>query len=161
MDASHVYVGTWALGCFHSHSTQTFRRELTASVDSCAEIKSALQWRNQIWQSLEEAAGKRCPECDSNSAGLSIDHFLLYRTPVILQSLQESQLPVLSYTLHPSVSAGQPTSCPTVHPSFFNLCKTDHFHYVGSKLALFLFIFYFSSKYSMGEIHIAGPVALP
>ena len=25
MDASHVYVGTWALGCFHSHiSAQTF-----------------------------------------------------------------------------------------------------------------------------------------
>ena len=21
------------------------------------------QWRNQIWQSLEEGAGKRCPEC--------------------------------------------------------------------------------------------------
>ena len=29
-------------GCFHSHiSTQTFRRALTGSVDSCAEIKSA------------------------------------------------------------------------------------------------------------------------
>ena len=29
-------------GCFHSHiSTQTFQRALTASVDSCAEIKSA------------------------------------------------------------------------------------------------------------------------
>ena len=37
--ASHVYVGAWALGCFHSHiSTQTFRRALTALVDSCAEI---------------------------------------------------------------------------------------------------------------------------
>ena len=36
---SHVYVGAWALGCFHSHiSTQTFRRALTALVDSCAEI---------------------------------------------------------------------------------------------------------------------------
>ena len=22
-----------------------------------------LQWHNQIWQSLEEAAGKRCSEC--------------------------------------------------------------------------------------------------
>ena len=38
---SHVYVRAWALGCFHSLiSTQTFRRALTASVDSCAEIKS-------------------------------------------------------------------------------------------------------------------------
>ena len=40
--ASHVYVGAWVLGCFHSHiSTQTFWRALTVLVDSCAEIKSA------------------------------------------------------------------------------------------------------------------------
>ena len=36
-------------------------------MDSCAEIKINiiihLQWRNQIWQSLEEGAGKRCWEC--------------------------------------------------------------------------------------------------
>ena len=39
VDASHVYVRAWA---FHSLiSTQTFRGALTASVDSCAEIKSA------------------------------------------------------------------------------------------------------------------------
>ena len=44
VDASHVYVRAWALGCFYSHiSTRTFRRALTASLDSCAEIKSALQ----------------------------------------------------------------------------------------------------------------------
>ena len=31
VDASHVYVRAWALGCFHSLiSTQTFRRALTA-----------------------------------------------------------------------------------------------------------------------------------
>ena len=42
VDASHVYVRAWALGCFHSHiSTQTFWRALTASVDSCAAMKSA------------------------------------------------------------------------------------------------------------------------
>ena len=41
VDASLVYVRVWALGCFHS-LIQTFRRALTASVDSCAEIKSAL-----------------------------------------------------------------------------------------------------------------------
>ena len=42
VDASRVYVRAWALGCFHSLiSTQTFRRALTASVDSCAEIKRA------------------------------------------------------------------------------------------------------------------------
>ena len=28
----------------------------------------SLQWRNQIWQSLEEGAGKRCSECGSNLA---------------------------------------------------------------------------------------------
>ena len=42
MDASHVYMCAWALGCFHSLiSTQTFRRVLTALVDSCMAIKSA------------------------------------------------------------------------------------------------------------------------
>ena len=42
VDASHVYVRARALGCFHSLiSTKTFRRALTASVDSCAEINSA------------------------------------------------------------------------------------------------------------------------
>ena len=42
VDASHVYVRARALGCFHSLiSTETFRRALTASADSCAEIKSA------------------------------------------------------------------------------------------------------------------------
>ena len=42
VDASHVYVRALALGCFYSHiSTRTFRRALTASLDSCAEIKSA------------------------------------------------------------------------------------------------------------------------
>ena len=66
MDASHVYVGTWALCCFHRLiSTQTFRRTLTASVDSCAEIKSAPSTvYNQFWQSLEEGVGKRCSECE-------------------------------------------------------------------------------------------------
>ena len=42
VDASHVYVRALALGCFYSHiSTGTFRKALTASVDRCAEIKSA------------------------------------------------------------------------------------------------------------------------
>ena len=41
-DTPHVYVRAWTLCCFHSLiSTQTFRRALTASVDRCAEIKSA------------------------------------------------------------------------------------------------------------------------
>ena len=57
-------MGAWAL-CFHSlTSTQTFWRSLTASMDSCMEIRVPLQWCNQFWQSLEEGAGKRCSKCD-------------------------------------------------------------------------------------------------
>ena len=42
VDAPHVYMRAWALSCFHSViSTQTVQRVLTASVDSCVEIKSA------------------------------------------------------------------------------------------------------------------------
>ena len=42
VDASHVYVRALALGCVDSHiSTRTFQRALTASLDSCAETKSA------------------------------------------------------------------------------------------------------------------------
>ena len=41
VDVSRVYVRALALGCFYSHiSTRNFRRALTASVDSCAKIKS-------------------------------------------------------------------------------------------------------------------------
>ena len=45
-------------------STQTFRRALTASVDSCAEIKELkpLQWRNQFRQSR-----RKVPESDARS----------------------------------------------------------------------------------------------
>ena len=42
VDAPHVYVRALALGCFHCLiGTRTFQRTLTASLDSCAEIKSA------------------------------------------------------------------------------------------------------------------------
>ena len=42
VDASRVYMRAWALGCFYRHiSTRTFRRALTATLDSCAEVKSA------------------------------------------------------------------------------------------------------------------------
>ena len=42
VDASHVYVRALALGCFYIHiSTRTVRRALIASLDRCAEIKSA------------------------------------------------------------------------------------------------------------------------
>ena len=69
-DDSHVYERAWTLYVF-VFSTQTFRRALKASADSCEEInRVALQWRNQFWQSLEESAGKRCSECGINQTNL-------------------------------------------------------------------------------------------
>ena len=42
VNAPHVYGRAWALGCIYNHiSTQTFRRALTLSVDSCVNIQSA------------------------------------------------------------------------------------------------------------------------
>ena len=65
VDASHVYVRAWALGCFHS-LTQTFRRALTASVDSCVEIQiecpfGGVTKSGRVWRKVPE---KRCWECD-------------------------------------------------------------------------------------------------
>ena len=56
VDASHVYVGTWMLGCLHSLiGPQTFRRALTASVDSCREIQecpfSGVTSSGRVWSS--------------------------------------------------------------------------------------------------------------
>ena len=42
--------------------------------------------RNQFWQSLEEGAGKRCPECGL-VAGLFILYFFLWQTPAHLCSV--------------------------------------------------------------------------
>ena len=62
VDASHVYVRALALGCFYSHiSTGTFRRALTASLDSCAEIKSA---SSVAYLNLAEYGG-RCRKSES------------------------------------------------------------------------------------------------
>ena len=56
----------WALGCFYSHiSTQTVRRALTASVDSCAEIKSTT---SVAYVSLDKGAEKVCSESDQYSS---------------------------------------------------------------------------------------------
>ena len=58
-DAHHVYVGAWALGCFYSHtSTQTFRRTLTASGDSCAEIKSGVTKSGRVWRKVPESGAR-------------------------------------------------------------------------------------------------------
>ena len=61
MDAPHVYVCAWALGCFHSLiGIRTFRRALTASVDSCAEINwecpfSGVTKSGRVWRKVPES----------------------------------------------------------------------------------------------------------
>ena len=68
MDTSPVYVGAWALGCFHSHiNTQTFRRALTASVDSCRRGDKECpfsEWRHvsksgRVWRKVPESDAPR------------------------------------------------------------------------------------------------------
>ena len=59
MDASHVYVRDLALGCFHSLiSTQTFRRALTASLDSLRGGKeypfSDVTKSCRVWRTVPE-----------------------------------------------------------------------------------------------------------
>ena len=69
VDASHVFVGAWALCCFHNlTSTQTFGGRWTAA----RRWRVPLEWRNQIWRSLEEGAGKRCSECGPSGTDLYI-----------------------------------------------------------------------------------------
>ena len=54
-----------ALGCFHSHiSTRTFRRPLTASVNSCAEIECP-------FSGVTKSGGvcRKVPESDARSVG--------------------------------------------------------------------------------------------
>ena len=72
VDAPHVYVRAWALGCFHSLiSTQTFWKALTTSVDSCMEIEcpfSGVTKSGRVWRKL--------PESDAQSVVLTLLFFL-------------------------------------------------------------------------------------
>ena len=59
VDASHVYMHAWVLGCFYSHiSTRTFQRALTSSVEiSCTEIKiecpfSGVTKSGRVWRKV-------------------------------------------------------------------------------------------------------------
>ena len=59
VDASHFYVDALAPGCCYSHSsTRTFRRALTASVDSCAEIKSCVTKSGRVWRKVPESGAQ-------------------------------------------------------------------------------------------------------
>ena len=59
VDAPHVYMRAWALDCFYNHiSTRTFRRALTVSVDSCAEIEcpfSGVIKSGRVWRKVPES----------------------------------------------------------------------------------------------------------
>ena len=67
MDASHVYVGALALGCFYSHiNTQTFRRTLTASLHGQLRGDkecpfSGVTESGRVW--------RKVPESDARSVG--------------------------------------------------------------------------------------------
>ena len=67
MDAPHVYVRAWALGCFHSPiSTRTFRRALTASVHGqlCGDKEcpfSGVTKSGRVW--------RKVPESDAGGGG--------------------------------------------------------------------------------------------
>ena len=69
-NASHFYVRAWALGCFYSHiSTRTFRRALTASVDSCAEIEcpvSGVTKSGRVWRNVPESDARSVPRVFSH-----------------------------------------------------------------------------------------------
>ena len=50
VDAPHVYVRAWALGCFYSHiSTRTFGGPRPRRWTAARRQRVPLQWRNQIW----------------------------------------------------------------------------------------------------------------
>ena len=70
MDASHVYVRAWALGLL----PQSYQYpNLSEGADRVGgQLRGDNEWRNQIWQSLEEGAGKRGLECGSGFILISI-----------------------------------------------------------------------------------------
>ena len=78
VDASHVYLRAWALGSFHSRiSTQTFRRALTASVDSCAEIKNApfsgVTKSGRVWRKVPETDHARSVGLDNKDLARTVN----------------------------------------------------------------------------------------
>ena len=53
-----------------------------------------LQWRNQMWQSLEEGAGKRCSDCgaeEESARPSSLKGTSSNQTSIIVQELCESR----------------------------------------------------------------------
>ena len=65
---------TWVLGTHSLISTQTFRRALTASVDSCTEIKSGVTKSGKVWRKVPEsdARWRKVPESDAPSVHMTL-----------------------------------------------------------------------------------------
>ena len=61
----HVYRRAWVLGCFQSYQYPNLS-EGTDCVGGQLRGDKECPF-NQIWQSLEEGAGKRCSECVANT----------------------------------------------------------------------------------------------
>ena len=98
----------WALGCFHSLiSTQTFRRALTASVDSCAEIEyhfSGVTKSGRVWRTV--------PESDARSVEWAFRIHAAQNVRARSQRQMHTVHTALSYTCKASI---QPAHKPTEH----------------------------------------------
>ena len=69
-----------------------------------------LQWCNQIWQSLEEGAGKRCSECDLNpasSTSILPRHLYLLLVDVVFLETETALLVVTEVTETDATSPGR------------------------------------------------------
>ena len=76
------YVPSSKLGITLCISTQTFWRVVTPSVDSCAEMKSALQWRNSsVGVTSSGRVWRKMPESDARS---------VIRTQIVRRALTAS-----------------------------------------------------------------------
>ena len=95
-----VFMKTDRLASFCASPAVTAGFKLQALGYDILPSRVPLQWRNQIWKSLEEGAGKRCSECglDSHSEHHSV-------SGTLLQTLPDLVKPRKGHTL-------SPRSCP-------------------------------------------------
>lgn len=72
------------------HSTYSFRRALTASVNNCREIRAVpLQWRNQLLRSLEEMPKNEA--WDISPVTASVESRLLMTARAIIRATDSSR----------------------------------------------------------------------
>ena len=102
VDALHVYVCAWALGCFHSLISTGLLEGADRVAGQLRGDRVPLQWRKQIWQSLEEGAGKWCSECASAYVRTTLRASL---SGTFLQTLPDLVTPLKGHSL-------SPRSCP-------------------------------------------------